>query len=233
MLSKRIRFGSLRSLAPGIGLAGSFLLAVCAIGGAGSDALAQDWGREEEDRWQSRDPYDSYDPRYDDPYEDRREERYDAYGDRPASGLTAWSVRAGFGFTNDPTNFLMNFEIPYAFDRFVSLGPMVQVGLSDNKLLVAPTANLTIRVPDLPGEEFDRFHPIFFTGIGLAVLENDDRAGDNSAVGFLVNFGLGLEYQVSARVATASRMIFNFLPEDVLDDEFFYAWEILGIKLTF
>ena len=139
----------------------------------------------------------------------------------------------GLGFVSDPNAFLLNFEIPYRFDRFVSAGPMMQVGIHDHKLIVAPTANVTIRVPDMPGEYFDRLHPNLFVGIGFAVIEKEKRRGDNRSAGFLANFGVGVDFDLSKRVSIGSRMIFNFLPEETLDEEFFYAWEVAGIKLSF
>lgn len=152
-------------------------------------------------------------------------------GDR--ANATGWSLRVGLGFIGDPTAFLLNFEVPYAFDRWVSAGPMVQVGLDDNNTVVAPSLNVTVRVPDLPGSDYDRIHPFGFVGIGFAYIEDDNRNGDNSSFGFLVNFGLGLEYQVSENLALGSQMMFNFLPEETLEQHFFYSWQVLGARIAF
>jgi hypothetical protein len=149
------------------------------------------------------------------------------------AATTPWSFRAGMGFSHDPDDFLLNFELPYAFDRFISAGPMIQVGLEEDRFFVAPTANLTVTIPDMPGSVFDRVHPNFFFGIGFAVITNDDRAGDHHSAGFLVNTGFGLDYDLSSRVAIGSRMLFNFLPEETLEERFFYSWEVLGVKLSF
>jgi len=180
-------------------------------------ALAQDWG-ESDDDWSS------------------------APDAAPSGGANAWndsasspwSLRMGAGFTIDPNNFLMNFELPYRFDQYVSAGLMMQIGLEDEKLLVAPTANVTVHVPNLPGESFDRFHPNVFAGMGFAVIENDDRRGENTDSGFLVNAGFGVDYDLSTRVKLGSRMIFNFLPINrTLGQKFFYSWEVIGIQLSF
>lgn len=147
---------------------------------------------------------------------------------------SAWAFRVGAGFTVDPNTFLLNFELPYSFDRFVSAGPMLQVGIEDEKLIVAPTLNLTIRVPDMPGDDFDRFHPHIFGGVGLGILNNDDRRGENTDVGFLVNTGFGVDFDLSERVTLGSRMIFNFLPADrTLGQKFWYSWEVGSIRLAF
>ena len=151
-------------------------------------------------------------------------------GDEPT---TPWSFRAGMGFTNDPNNFLLSFELPYRFDQYVSLGPLFQIGLGDDRYIVAPSVNLTITIPDLPGENFDRFKPNLFAGVGFAVIENEGRAGDDRAVDFLINTGFGVDYVLSQRVSIGSRMILNFLPNKVLDEKFFYTWEVASIKLAF
>ena len=180
-----------------------------------STAVAQDWSDPEDD-WSTPDPAGSG--------------GIAASGYAPSSG---WSLKAGIGFTVDPDQFLMNFEVPYHFDQYVSVGPMIQVGLADHRSTVAPTANLTLTIPDLPGNSLDRFRPNLFAGIGFAVIENKDRGGDNQSAGFLVNAGFGIDYVVSERLSIGSRMIFNFLPERTLDEKFFYSWELGGIRVSF
>ncbi len=137
--------------------------------------------------------------------------------------LSGWSLRAGIGFIDDPTALLLNIEAPYAFDRWVSAGPMFQIGLDDNNTIVAPTANLTLTIPDLPGEDLDWIQPFVFAGIGFAYIEDDNKQNDDSSAGFLVDFGFGLEFQVSESFYLGSQMIFNFLPEETLGQDFFYG----------
>ena len=70
-------------------------------------------------------------------------------------------------------------------------------------------------------------------GIGFAVIEKDDRRGDNRSAGFLINTGFGVDYDLSRRTSVGSRMIFNFLPEKTLEERFFYTWEIVGLRIAF
>ena len=174
--------------------------------------VAQDWG--DDDDWQ--------------PNENQ-------LGGRTTAGppTTPWSLRAGAGFTVDPDHFLLNFEVPYRFDQYVAVGPMIQVGLADDRYLIAPTANLTITGANLFEGEMARFEPNLFAGIGFAVIDNDERGGANRDSGFLVNAGVGLDYLLSDRLTIGSRMIFNFLPGGTLDETFFYSWEIAGVRLNF
>ena len=147
--------------------------------------------------------------------------------------LSGWSVRAGIGFIDDPTAFLVNVELPYAFDRWVAVGPMFQIGLDDNNTIVAPTLNLSVGIPDLPGEDFDALRPYGFAGVGFAWIEDDNRRNDDSSAGFLVNFGFGLELEVTRHFYVGSQMSFNFLPERTLGQDFFYAWQVGGLRLAF
>ncbi len=146
---------------------------------------------------------------------------------------TPWSVRTGIGFIDDPTALLLNFELLYAFDQWVTVGPMMQVGLDDNNTIIAPTLNVTITIPDLPGENFDRIKPYALLGMGFAYIEDDNRRNDNSSAGFLIDFGVGIEYEISERFFIGTQMMFNFLPEKTLDEEFFFSWQIAGVRLAF
>lgn len=179
-------------------------------------SVAQDWGAESDDDWLQ--PTSS------------TSTQAGLGGSGPSTG---WSLRAGIGFIDDPNAFLLNIEVPYAFDRWVSVGPMFQIGLDDNNTIVAPSLNVTVTVPDLPGSNLDRFHPYGFVGMGFAYIEDDNRRNSNSSAGFLINFGFGLEYQVSNRFFVGSQMMFNFLPEEVLDEHFFYSWQIAGARFAF
>lgn len=202
------------------GLAAALCLAL-GMALAASPAIAQDWGSSEDD-WSAASGASA-------PSSSSRSAQ-SQWGD-PAD--TPWSLRAGLGFTQDPDDFLLNFGLDYRFDQYVSAGTMLQVGLEDQRSIVAPTANVTITVPDLPGENLDQLHPFAFAGVGFAVIENDDRGGDTKQTGFLVNTGFGLDYQLSERFSVGSRMIFNFLPGKTLDERFFYSWEVAGVKVSF
>lgn len=188
-------------------------------------AGAQDWGSED----------DSWDTPTRSPTRSRSEAQRQTRSNVPTVQelIPGWSIRAGLGFTSDPETLLLDFGVPYAFDRWVSAGPMLQVGIDEHDTIVAPTLDVTVRVPDLPGESLDRLHPYGLVGIGFAVIEDDNRQNDNVSVGFLVHFGVGLEYQVSDHLYLDSQMKFNFLPEETLDVDFFYSWQVGGVRIAF
>ncbi|MFP6656473.1 MAG: outer membrane beta-barrel protein, partial [Myxococcota bacterium] len=173
-------------------------------------SAAQDWRNESDDNW--------YQPTVE--------------PDRSKTS-TNWSFRTGIGFIDDPNALQLNFEAPYALDEWISIGPMLQIGIDDNNTIVAPTMNFTVTIPDLPGEDFDYLKPFALAGMGLAYIEDDNRQNDNSSVGFLINFGVGVEIKISEKLFIGSQMMFNFLPETTLGENFFYSWQVGGIRIAF
>src|SRR5690606_7866222 len=73
-------------------------------------ASAQDWGDSQED-WSTAPAQTPA---------TTSSNRSSTYRRAPGSG---WSLQAGVGFTAEPDTFLMNFEVPYAFNGWVSAGP--------------------------------------------------------------------------------------------------------------
>ncbi|MEZ4282346.1 MAG: outer membrane beta-barrel protein [Myxococcota bacterium] len=158
----------------------------------------------------------------------------------PGSGIsdpggpdTGWSARAGIGFTGNPSTFLMNFEAPYAFNEWIALGPMLQLGLDDDYTFAAPTLNTTVKFPNFLGPAFDRVVPYALGGLGLAVIENEDAPNDKRSVGFLIDFGFGVEYQLSDRLFVGTQMMFDFMPKQTQGQKFIYAWQIGGLRYAF
>ncbi len=213
-----------RQRVPRPAIAWALLVAGLLFGGA--PAMAQDWGDDTNDDWAASQP----EPAAPAPAPRVRPFR------RPGDDL-GWSVRSGLGFTADPTTFLLNFEVPYAFESWFALGPMMQIGIEDEDTLVMPTINMTLKVPDLPGRNFDRVHPYGFAGIGLAYIEREVRRNgqtdDRDGAGFLVTAGFGVEYQMSERVYFGSQMMLNFLPRQTEGENFIYSWQMGGIRFVF
>ncbi len=199
----------------------TLLLSGLILGGVPALANAQDWGDDANDDWAAPQPAESPAP---------TRSRSSAYRAAPPG----WSIQTGIGFTADPDTFLLNLDAPYAFNDWISFGPAIQIGLESERTLVAPTANLRVTIPDLPGRAFDRVHPYGIAGMGFAVIENDNgRRDGDAAVGFLIDFGAGVEYQVSEKVFLGTQMIFNLLPGEVKREEFYFAWQIAGIRFDF
>ena len=166
----RVRARIDRRPARPIGPLGLFLIVAAGLLVIADAAAAQDdWDDDWDDNWSSEPPRREPPPSPDPVYRDAAPDYDYGSGGGPAS---TWSLRAGLGFTADPDDLLLNFELPYRFDRYVSLGPMIQFGVEEDRFLVAPTANLTVTIPDLPGEALDRLQPFLMVGAGFAVINN-------------------------------------------------------------
>jgi len=154
-----------------------------------------------------------------------------AFQGGPSTALAAgrWSVRGGIGFTTSPELFLMGLELDYNLFQNFGIGPLVQVGVTDKELLVAPTVNAqyAFNIPRL-----DRLKPFIQGGIGFAYRNNED-CDCNEDTGFLVNFGPGVDWFLAGNLAVGSSALFNFMPGDVLDDDFFFSWQVVTLRWVF
>src|SRR5262245_41994470 len=119
-----------------------------------------------------------------------------------------WSVRGGIGFTASPELFLMALEGDYQLFQNFGVGPLVQLGVTDEELLVAPTVNAqyAFNIPRL-----DRLKPFIQGGLGFVYRNNED-CDCNEDTGFLVNFGPGVDWFLGNNLAVGSSALFNFMP---------------------
>ncbi len=146
------------------------------------------------------------------------------------------SLGISFGFTADPENFLLAFEAPFGVAPGVTVGPLLQLGLSDDWTIVAPSANVRYAF-DLSAAstpEVRRLSPFIQGGLGFAYLDRD-RSGrrDRDDTGFLFNMGGGIEYFVTEQFAVGSSIMFNVLPDSVIGENFFFSWQMGSARFLF
>ena len=172
-----------------------------------------------------------------------------ASADRSTGGdSSGFSVGGGIGFIASPTAFEMSFEAPYAFDDHLSLGPLVQLGLDEGFLLVMASANVRYgwRVSQLSGNSDDwarRLKLVGQGGLGVSHLSIDIPSvtipgfgtvgGTLDDTAFLINFGVGADYDLTSRVALTSNLLFNFHAGDLLGDDFTFTWQVIGARYRF
>lgn len=145
-------------------------------------------------------------------------------------GPEGLSLRAAMGFTLDPDTFLLASQVDYRFADGLSLSPLVQLGLSDDDVLLAPSFNLKYTF-DLSTEQRKiPVKPFMEGGVGFCYLHKEHRRGDDDEVGFLLNFGFGADFYVTDRVALGSNVLFNVLPGEVLGEHFFFTWEFIALR---
>ena len=142
-----------------------------------------------------------------------------------------WSVEGGLGFTAGPDSFLMQFEAPYHFNSQISVGPQLQIGVSDSTTLVAVSVNtrLTFDTSGSSNAGLRKIEPFVNCGLGLAFI--DRKSVDE--VGFLIDLGFGIAYYISEKVGIQSSMQFNIIPGEAAGEKFYYTWQIAGIRYRF
>jgi len=148
------------------------------------------------------------------------------------------SIETGIGFTSDPSTFLLAAELPIQVAPDVEVGPLLQLGVGDDRLIVAPTVNarysfLLSRYVKNNRPVWDRLRPIAHAGLGFAYLEHDRPVNDDDDLGFLFNLGAGIQYEWTDRLAFGTRMTFNVMPTKVLDDRFFFSWQLAQLRYRF
>jgi len=170
----------------------------------------------------------------DDPAEDPAPGRSEPAPAQPDSrGL---SVRAGLGFTADPTTFLLHAAFPIELGPRVALAPNLDLGVDDDHVIFAPTLDLEARfdlseVSDDPA--LRRVQPFVSGGLGFAYIHRDRRGDDDDEVGPLLAAGLGLEVEVQEDLFVGSQMRFNVLPVETSGEHFYFAWHLASVRVAF
>ena len=60
---------------------------------------------------------------------------------------TSLALETGVGFTSGPTTFLLTTELPVRIAPNWDLGPLVQLGFGDDRIILAPTLNVRYSFP--------------------------------------------------------------------------------------
>ena len=111
---------------------------------------------------------------------------------------------------------------------------MLHLGLDDDFTIVSPAAYMRYSF-DLSGLGVDssRLTPFVQGGLGFTHIEVDLPVGDDDDIGFLLSLGFGAEYLLTDRLSLGSKMLFNILPGEVFDEDFYYSWEIAALRYRF
>lgn len=141
-----------------------------------------------------------------------------AYEGRPTLGL-------GIGFTIDPETFLIGgkFDLPLAYG--FSLGPLVQIGLSDDDKLYAFSGNVkyTFSIPEAP-----KVLPSLEAGAGVLVSDQDRGKNDDTEASFLIVVGGGLDYMITEHFGLGAHVYAN--PAAGAGEDFFVSF-LFGVNI--
>jgi opacity protein-like surface antigen len=136
------------------------------------------------------------------------------------------------GDTVDDTAFALGVSGDYFLNNNLSIGPLLQIGLTGDlfQLGLTAQAKYTFDLPDMPA-----IKPHIEAGIGFIYADLDrpsGRSGDDTS--FLIPLGVGLEYRLSSRISLDTTLFFNFTDLDVRggNDNFFITW-LVGVRIPF
>jgi hypothetical protein len=140
---------------------------------------------------------------------------------------------AGLGLqadTPDDTAFSLVFSGDYYVTHEFSIGPLLQMGFTDDlfQLGLTAQAKYTFDLDDIP-----KLKPHVQAGIGLiyADLDRESRR-DEDDFSFLIPLGIGAGYRLSKSISLDTTFLFNFTNLDVRDENFFFTW-FVGLKFPF
>ena len=142
------------------------------------------------------------------------------------------SLAASLGFlADDPGGVNLGFEAPIEFTKNFSVGPWVALSLADDFLLLSATANARYHFDVFEGAKLEKLRPFLQGGMGLSWLD-DDRRNINDT-DFLLNMGMGAEYEMSEHMFLGSNIMFNTVPTRDAGDAFYWTWQFLSARYRF
>ena len=130
--------------------------------------------------------------------------------------------------TADPRGGLLVISAPFGLGGAVSIGPEVQLLIEDDFLLTTATGTLQVAT--------GRIGPIgtfLKGGLGVAHVSIDQGGTDDDDTSFLLNFGIGASLPLGPLLTLRSAALINVIPDSGFGDEFFFSWQILGLRLRF
>ena len=158
-----------------------------------------------------------------------------AQQERPVERRTGkFTAGVGLGLqggTADNTAFAVGASGDYFLTHNISVGPLLQVGVTSDLTQIGLTAQVkyTLDLLDIPDLE-----PHFQAGVGFIHADLDrGRFRDGDDTSFLIPIGFGAGYRLSQQVSLESTLLFNFTDlDDVVDDDFFITW-LIGVRFHF
>jgi len=142
-------------------------------------------------------------------------------------------VDIGFaGGTIDGTAFAVGISGDYTIAPHVSIGPLLQIGVTDNlsQIGVSAQAKYSLDIPDVP-----ELKPQFQAGIGFIHADLDVGPTSSGDTSWLIPFGLGVEYRAVKNLYFDTTLLFNFtdlnvsVPGGNKSDNFYVTW-FVGLR---
>ena len=144
----------------------------------------------------------------------------------------AASFNVGVGFTVDPGMLLLSGEVDVPVAEHSFVGPLLQLGVSDDRFMLAPAAVFRHELP-LQDPALDRLTPWIEAGAGFVYAHLDRRRGSDDDLGLLLLLGGGVEFKLSERLAARFGVLIDILPIDVFGDHLFLSVQLISLTFRF
>lgn len=134
----------------------------------------------------------------------------------------------GIGMTFGPSAPMLAAALDFPIDKQITFGPSLQYAFEDDLTLMSVTGQLKYYFQS--DERKAKFLPYATFGAGLASIDKEGRSGDS---GFLANFGAGVRFLTGDHYRVGSELRWNWLPDDVGDEDRYWSLELVQVVISF
>jgi len=146
----------------------------------------------------------------------------------PRTGRFTLGVEAGAQFaTAESTALGLAFSGDFFFNQNFSIGPLLQVGVTDDLFQFGPTAQLKYTY------DIDRRLKASLQGGAGFIYAHYTKGPNRHDTSFLIPVGPGLEYNISDDFSLGTTLLFNFNDLSNVKNENFYVSLLGGLKVKF
>jgi outer membrane protein with beta-barrel domain len=146
----------------------------------------------------------------------------------PRTGRFTLGLEAGAQFaTADSTALGLAFSGDYFFNQNLSIGPLLQVGVTDDLFQFGQTAQLKYTY------DIDRRLKTNLQGGAGFIYSRYTKGPNRHDMSFLIPVGPGLEYNLSDDFSIGTTLLFNFNDLSKVKNENFFVSLLGGLKVRF
>jgi hypothetical protein len=143
-------------------------------------------------------------------------------------GTLSLGIEIGPQFgTADSTAFGLGFSGDYFLNQNFSVGPLLQMGVTDDFFQFGPSVQLKYTY-----DVDERLKTNLQGGFGFLYAELERRGADRHDTSFLIPFGPGVEYRLGNGFSVGGTLLFNITNLDFRGENFFVSL-LGGLKVRF
>lgn len=138
------------------------------------------------------------------------------------------TLPVGIGLTFGPSAPMLAAALDFPLDKQITFGPSLQYAFENDLTLLSVTGQLKYYFK--MDDDRPKLQPYGVFGAGLASVDKDGISGDE---GLLINVGAGLRLLTGDHYSLGSELRFNWLPDDLGNEESFFSWELVHVVISF